>query len=387
MNMVRKEVMTIYWVEHPGMEVDLMDIRLLYIDSDGDKIEIESDDDLYVTVLEHANKLNGKNLRIISPMVKKKGLQDPGVTQDAETVKVPQAAGGQTEPVSTSKAGEHPVASATAPQGAGGQTEPVSTSKVGEEADAATPVASASASQTMGTPTQPENERTRKGEAENTTTSSNPPPLGEAMNSAVASLVMASRSATIALMGHDEEGSLDGSLLLRLAEVTSATIALCNYVRDVSDAPQLSSSVKDKITTLESAPMVSKTVSAPRFTTSPSPLREIPFIHGRHKCVKCLANPIMGKRYRLTNVEGCHFCEACFGKTTSSILDFALEEIGTYSFVGFSRSHQQFDPSNCWFQRVIAPFRSAGVFNMRPLSKRPLKPRWQRKFGVSKKIK
>jgi hypothetical protein len=331
-DIVRKEVLSLYSEEQPGMSVELADLRLFYVDSDGDQLEIVSDRDVYTAVRDYAINLKGKNLRITSPMVKKEGFKG----------RAPVKANANAANELKAQLGE----SATLSPSNGAHTETGSTSKTCEEAAQGNTLTFATASQTLGVVASSNNEPGHPSKTNEMLASSKPLPLVEAMNGAVASLVMASRSAATAFMGHDSEDpslakSLDGSLLLRLAGVTSTTIALCNHVRDASErVPQLSSSVKDESGSAQSASMASKTVSAPSFTASPPPLREVPFIHGRDKCVKCLANPIMGKRYRLTNVEGCHFCEACFGKTRSSILDFALEEIGTYSFAGFSRSLQ-----------------------------------------------
>jgi hypothetical protein len=70
-NMARQVVLDIYSAEHPGMAIELADIRLFYLDVDGDQVEIVSDTDICFAIREYTYKMGGKNLRITSPLVKK----------------------------------------------------------------------------------------------------------------------------------------------------------------------------------------------------------------------------------------------------------------------------------------------------------------------------
>jgi hypothetical protein len=74
-NMARQVVLDIYLAEHPGMAIELADIRLLYTDIDGDQVEIVSDADVCFAIREYTYKLCGKNLRITSPFIKKEGYK------------------------------------------------------------------------------------------------------------------------------------------------------------------------------------------------------------------------------------------------------------------------------------------------------------------------
>jgi PB1 domain len=76
-NMARQVVLDIYLAEHPGMAIELADIRLFYTDIDGDQVEIVSDADVCFAIREYTYKLCGKNLRITSPMIKKEGYKGP----------------------------------------------------------------------------------------------------------------------------------------------------------------------------------------------------------------------------------------------------------------------------------------------------------------------
>jgi hypothetical protein len=88
-NMARQAVLDILSAEHPGMAIDLSDIRLFYTDIDGDQIEIVSDVDICFAIREHTYKLCGKNLRITSPLIKEEGHKGhASVTVAAKVFKV-----------------------------------------------------------------------------------------------------------------------------------------------------------------------------------------------------------------------------------------------------------------------------------------------------------
>jgi PB1 domain len=71
-DLVRKAALDLCLIQQPGMTLELADVRLMYIDSDGDLLEIVSDNDLFLTVHEHTYKLNGKNVLITCPIVVKR---------------------------------------------------------------------------------------------------------------------------------------------------------------------------------------------------------------------------------------------------------------------------------------------------------------------------
>lgn len=70
---------------------------------------------------------------------------------------------------------------------------------------------------------------------------------------------------------------------------------------------------------------------------------EQPFVHGRHTCDGCLTTPIVGKRYRATNLPDYDLCQYCFHNYKGSEIEFKPVELGRDS--GFqthwNRRYQQ----------------------------------------------
>jgi hypothetical protein len=71
---------SIYSAEYAGMDIELADIRLFYVDSAGDQIEIVSDEDICFAIREYTYNLSIKNLSITSPLITTEGYKVHGET-------------------------------------------------------------------------------------------------------------------------------------------------------------------------------------------------------------------------------------------------------------------------------------------------------------------
>lgn len=56
------------------------------------------------------------------------------------------------------------------------------------------------------------------------------------------------------------------------------------------------------------------------------------FIHARHTCDGCSKSPIIGTRYRATNIPDFDFCANCFNKYEGEKTDFKPEALGMFMF-------------------------------------------------------
>lgn len=67
---------------------------------------------------------------------------------------------------------------------------------------------------------------------------------------------------------------------------------------------------------------------APSTESGPSPAENnLPFIHGRHTCDSCLMNPIIGKRFRATNLKDYDLCEKCHPNYQGTEIQFEAAEL------------------------------------------------------------
>lgn len=57
------------------------------------------------------------------------------------------------------------------------------------------------------------------------------------------------------------------------------------------------------------------------------------FIHARHTCDGCSKTPIIGTRYRATNIPDFDLCSACFEKYEGEKTDFKPEALGKFTFI------------------------------------------------------
>jgi hypothetical protein len=87
-NMARQVVLDIYSAKYPGMDIELADIRLFYVDSAGDRIEIVSDEDICLEIREYTYNLSRQNLCITSPLIKKKGCKGQASATIGDAAKV-----------------------------------------------------------------------------------------------------------------------------------------------------------------------------------------------------------------------------------------------------------------------------------------------------------
>jgi hypothetical protein len=89
------------------------------------------------------------------------------------------------------------------------------------------------------------------------------------------------------------------------------------------------------------------------------------FIHARHTCDGCSKTPIIGTRYRATNIPDFDLCSACFNKYEGEKTDFKPEALGMFMFnlaiSFFSPSHVLFSISYKYLYIFSSPDRDRNM--------------------------